>query len=373
VRLDVIDHPAEVEVHPNERFTFPPFPAAHTHTVRDALAPLRATGSDGRDWTPSLARDDGDFARPFRSLRGRAEGQYLGLADPWWLELEFDAARLAAAQRLRLVMTGWFYWTDASVNVAAARTGDVAFVPPLLELEQPDGSWKPVGPPLGFPAGKQKTMVVDVGDLLAQRPSKLRISTTLRLYWDSIRLAVDADDAPFVTTSLDAVEAELWERGFSRNVRVHDEEMLEWFEWSELEPFPRWNQHPGMYTRLGEVKPLLDAIDDQFVVMGSGDALRLRFDAARLPPLRAGWKRDYLLFLDGWAKDRDPNTVEALYVEPLPFHGMSAYPYPAGEQFPDTPEHRRWREEWQTRPAKRWIEPLGRQGELVLPRAPQPR
>ena len=31
-----------------------------------------------------------------------------------------------------------------------------------------------------------------------------------------------------------------------------------------------------------------------------------------------GWVRDYLVFLDGWAKDRDPNTVEALEVEPLP-------------------------------------------------------
>ncbi|TAJ15618.1 MAG: hypothetical protein EPO68_12290 [Planctomycetota bacterium] len=373
VRLDVVDHPADVEVHPNERFTFPPFPDAHTHTVRDALAPLRATGSDGADWTTSLARDDEDYAKPFRSLRGREEGQYLGLAEPWWLELEFDAAKLAAAAKLRLVATGWFYWTDASVNMASARTGDVAFVPPLLELEQPDGSWRPVGPPLGFPAGKRKTMVVDLTELLAARPSKLRIATSLRLYWDSIRIAVDADDAPLATTSLDALETELWERGFSRNVRVHDAEMLEWFEWSELEPYPRWNQHPGMYTKLGEVKPLLAAIDDQFVVMGAGDALRVRFDASQLPALKPGWRRDYLVFLDGWAKDRDPNTVDALYVEPLPFHGMSAYPYRADEHFPDTDAHRRWRTEWQTRPAKRWIEPVCPTGELVMPRAAAPR
>ena len=103
---------------------------------------------------------------------------------------------------------------------------------------------------------------------------------------------------------------------------------------------------------------LVGAIDDRFVVMGAGDALTLRFDAAGLPPLPAGWRRDFLLFLDGWAKDRDPNTVEALFVEPLPFHGMSGYPYAPDERFPDGEEHRRWREEWQTRPARRWIEPL---------------
>ena len=78
----------------------------------------------------------------------------------------------------------------------------------------------------------------------------------------------------------------------------------------------------------------------------------------RLPPLPDGWTRDYLVFLDGWAKDRDPNTHGALYVEPLPFHGMSGYPYGVDEGFPDDEEHRRWRREWNTRPAHRWIESL---------------
>jgi hypothetical protein len=62
--------------------------------------------------------------------------------------------------------------------------------------------------------------------------------------------------------------------------------------------------------------------------------------------------------LDGWAKDRDPNTIEALEVEPLPFHGMSGYPYRADESYPTTPEHQRYRAEWNTRPALRWIRPL---------------
>jgi hypothetical protein len=102
----------------------------------------------------------------------------------------------------------------------------------------------------------------------------------------------------------------------------------------------------------------VQTIDDQFVVMGSGDALHLRFPAAKLPPLPAGWRRDFLLFLDGWAKDRDPNTVEALHVEPLPFHAMTRWPYDGVDRFPDDETHRRWKREWQTRPARRWIEPL---------------
>ncbi len=78
-----------------------------------------------------------------------------------------------------------------------------------------------------------------------------------------------------------------------------------------------------------------------------------------MAPPPQGWTRDFLLKVDGWAKDRDPNTAFSTSVEPLPFHAMSRYPYPAGEQFPDDEQHRRYREEYNTRPALRLIRPLG--------------
>jgi hypothetical protein len=59
--------------------------------------------------------------------------------------------------------------------------------------------------------------------------------------------------------------------------------------------------------------------------------------------------RDYLVFLDGWAKDRDPNTLEALAVEPLPFHGMSGYPYGPASASRATRRTSAWRAEWNTR------------------------
>ena len=42
----------------------------------------------------------------------------------------------------------------------------------------------------------------------------------------------------------------------------------------------------------------------------------------------------------------------------------SGYPYGAGEQFPDDEVHRRWREEWNTRPAYPWIRPVAPAREL---------
>jgi hypothetical protein len=57
--------------------------------------------------------------------------------------------------------------------------------------------------------------------------------------------------------------------------------------------------------------------------------------------------------------------LEALFVEPLPFHGMSAYPYGADEHYPDDDLHRAYRREWNTRPARQWVQ------SLALPR-PRP-
>ena len=263
---------------------------------------------------------------------------------------------MAGAKQLRLVCTGWFYWTDASVNVAAGRTPGVEFVPPVIEVPV-EGGWRPIGPPVGFPAGKTKTMVLDLSEVLDREDPRLRIGSTLRLYWDSIRLAVGGDQEQR-TTSIEPSSAHLWPRGFSKAIKSAEPHLPERFDWEELAPRPRWNQHPGRYTSFGETLPLVTKVDDQMVVMGSGDALTVRFDGGQLPPLPEGWTRDYLVFLDGWAKDRDPNTVEALYVEPLPFHGMSGYPYGAEEAFPDTEEHRAWRSDWQTREAFQGVLPL---------------
>ncbi|MEM9382160.1 MAG: FG-GAP-like repeat-containing protein [Planctomycetota bacterium] len=354
VRLDVIDHPVGTDVYPNERFCFPPFPEPHTHVVERVAPVRRATGSDGRDWTDELATLDFRHPTPFRRLAG----QFLGLADPHWLELEFDPADLEGASKLRLVATGWFYWSDASVNVASARTPGVEFVPPMIQVPGPDGTWVPTGPPIGFPAGKTKTMVVDVTEIVPRDDPRIRLGSTLELYWDRVELATCDDDAAIVTTSLEPSATRLWSRGFSAPQVPDRDDLPLFFDWDELASMPRWNQHPGMYTKYGAIDPLLEEVDDRYVIMGSGDALTIRFDASALPPVPEGHVRDYLVFLDGWAKDRDPNTHEALEVEPLPFHGMSGYPYRDDESFPDTPEHRVWRAEWNTRPAHGWVVPM---------------
>jgi hypothetical protein len=363
-QLWVIDHPADVEVHPEERFTFPPFPPQKIHTVRGALPIIKAVDQSGRDWTAELRQVDGVHAVPFQPVDSR----YLGLVTSHVLELTLpDAVR--TAKKVRLLMTGWLYWTDASVNVAADHNGKFDFVPPIFSVPDghggagsdgeagPSSGWRECGPPVGFPAGKTKTMVIDVSTMLNRDDPRLRIFSTIRLYWDAIRVAVDDDDAPITVTKLEPKGAKLWSRGFSAPIVDPREDHPARFDWDETTREPRWNQHRGSLTRYGEVAPLLSEVDDRFVILSSGDAIDLRFDAETTPP-KGGMARTYLLFLDGWAKDADPNTMYSQTVEPLPFHGMSGYPYRDDEHYPDDDAHADYRAQWNTRPGRRLIESL---------------
>src|SRR5580658_7015485 len=171
-------------------------------------------------------------------------------------------------------------------------------------------------------------------------------------------LAEDAAVPEAKITPLEAASADLQFRGYSRAQIDPERRQPEYFDYTQVSLVSQWNPTPGLYTRYGEVRELLQQIDDRLVIMGSGDELRLSFDASVLPPLPTGWTRDFLLLVDGWAKDRDANTAYSQTVEPLPFHAMSRYPYPATEHFPSDPTHLSYRKKYNTRPAATLIAPL---------------
>jgi hypothetical protein len=99
------------------------------------------------------------------------------------------------------------------------------------------------------------------------------------------------------------------------------------FVYEEVSATGPYTRPIGAYTRLGDVRDLLLNVDDRFVVFGSGDELQLAFNPGRLPLLPPGWKRDYFFFADGYEKDMDFYAADGDFVDPLPFHGMSQYPY----------------------------------------------
>ena len=49
--------------------------------------------------------------------------------------------------------------------------------------------------------------------------------------------------------------------------------------------------------------PPLRNPDDMYIIMGLGDETTVQFEATSASALPAGWKRDFLLYADGWIKD----------------------------------------------------------------------
>lgn len=349
VRLYAIDHPPTVEVQPNEKFKFPPFPEFGVHVLDGARPPVRAIDHRGRDASERLLETDGLVVGDLPLTR------YQGITERHSLELDFGTVPPDAA--LTLHLSGWFHWTNASINIALSQDPRMDFVPPQLEVQRPNGTWEALPVEVGFPGGKTKSIPVDLTGAFPDGRAKLRVWTTLRIYWDRALLQVGTSGVEPRVTMLLPDEASLRFRGHSEPIFSVTGEEPEAFDYDTPRSTPvPWEQHPGLYTREGDVTPLVQEPEDMYVIMASGDECTVRWRADRLPFLPADYARTYFLVFDGWAKDGDPNATLSDRVGPLPFHAMSGYPYAPTEVYPEDPAHVAYQAEWNTRAPR----PLGR-------------
>ncbi|HSS75288.1 MAG TPA: FG-GAP-like repeat-containing protein [Thermoanaerobaculia bacterium] len=349
IRLLAVDHPASVEIFTNDKFKSPPFPEFRLFGVEKRLVPVAAHEDGGHDVLDRLLARDQRYPDGFRrNAAGVAELHHLDL----------DLGKAAPDNQAVLILTGWVDWADGSTFLSAAQESPAGLVMPRLQVKDAAGRWVTVVEDMGIPSGKPKTIAVDLTGKFLSASREVRIETSLCVYWDEIFLSEDTGEPPVALTEISPAAAELGFRGFSQPVIHPERKQPEGFDYQTFMPVSEWNPTPGLYTRYGDVRELLADVDDRLVILGSGDEVRLRFDAKALPRLPAGWRRDFLLKVDGWAKDADANTAFSQSVEPLPFHAMSRYPYPPGEHFPDDEAHRAYRAQYNTRPALRLIRPL---------------
>jgi len=319
--------------------------------VGERIYPSKARDHHGQDVLDRLRQRDRTYPDGFAR-------DYAGVAELHHLELDFGEA--APDNRAILVLNGWVDWADGSTFLGMSQQNPAGLILPYIQVKNAQGEWVTVIEDMGIPAGKPKTIVVDLTGKFLSKSREIRIVTNLCLYWDEIFLGPVPEAPPVRLSNLLAESARLRFRGFSEVVIHPERKQPERFVYEQVRPLRQWNWNPtpGLYTRYGDVKPLLEAVDDLLVIMGSGDELQLRFDATRLPELSAGWRRDFLLFVDGWAKDGDANTAFSQAVEPLPFHSMPQYPYAAPHAYPGDGVHNRYRELYNTRPALRLIRSL---------------
>jgi Flp pilus assembly protein TadD len=314
--LMAVDHPAGTEVFTDERFVVPPVKLAVT-TVATPHPIAHAVDNLGNDVTDTLRSLDGKYLDTF----GR--GQYQGITRDHYVEIDLGPD-VPVHGPLWLIARGWLHPSDSSINVAISQGSRVR--PQPLSLKVPDGrgGWTTALPNLGFPAGRNKTCLINLSGIFRPgTPRKLRLYTNLEVYWDQIEWAQGLLDSPIKITHLNPQSADLHYRGFSA-IHQANPSSPEIPDYNHLAATTQiWRDLSGYYTRYGDVRALLAAIDDRYVIMNAGDELALRF--AALPPLPAGWTRDYVIDGDGWIKDGDYNSTFSRTVQPLPYHARTEY------------------------------------------------
>ena len=290
---------------------------------------------------------------PMRRLVGPVhlrEPQLRGLAEPFGITLDFG--ELPVSEPLVLVLNGWLRFGGGMANIAGSLDPNLPFPFPILEAELPDGSWKRVAVDVGVPAGKTKTILVDLEGKLPSGTRRLRLTTAFELYWDSALLCVKASAQENHVTSLRPNRSDLHWRGFSEFAPLPD-----WLpltpEYDRLRAAPPWRRTPsGWCTRYGAVDDLVAEKDNALVLLNGGDELALGFAADQLPPKPQGFERDFFLYVVGWDKDADFHVGQGWRVDPLPFLGMDDQAYgrqPRPASLDDT-----WRAKYNTR----WVGPL---------------
>ncbi len=336
VSLLVVDHPEGTEVFVDERFAVPPprlgviatAPVQNFASVRD---------DQGRDVIEIVrTRDD-------RHLDFAGRGRYQGVTREHYVEVELpaDAPRKGP---LWLIAQGWVHPTDSSINVAL---GQGSHAPPSglsLHVADAHGRFRQVRTGLGFPAGKDKTVLIDLGGIFTgSGPRRLRLSTNLEIFWDRLGWAVGRPDLHVIPRKLGLKAADLRYRGFSATAQK-DASTPERPDYTVEGVAARWRDLEGFHTRFGDVRELLKIVDDRYVIMNAGDELRVTFP--EVPPPQPGVVRDFVLVGDGWEKDGDYNTVASRTVLPLPTHQSPAYARGSG-RLEDDPVYLRHKGDWE--------------------------
>jgi hypothetical protein len=348
VRLLAVDHPADVEVYPNEYFASnPPYPQFKVVVSRDARPPAAAWDEHGHNVLPDLLahRYFGDFALT----------QFQGFAKPHSLTLDLGEAYRGGP--LWLLMHGEVEYFSANSMYAASQAGVQAISPYVEALVGDDGGanrkWKRVIDDMGFPAGGPRTMTADLTGKLPLGTKKIRITTNLQVYWDNILVDRTKQDernqaqSPRLTP-VPLVHANLENHGYPLKIEGTPPGNVQYI-YEKVSAIGPYTRPAGTYTRYGDVLPLLTATDDKLAVFGSGDEVSLDFDPLNLPALPKGWVRDYFFAANGYEKDMDFYAAEGNYVAPLPFLSMGDYPYAPKKSFPLDDAHVNYLLEYNTR------------------------
>jgi tetratricopeptide (TPR) repeat protein len=339
LRLVAVDHPENVQVNPDERFLDdPPFASGRVIASNPARLPAAAWDGNGRDVLDVLSHADHNFASGFTPT------PYDGFANQHTLTL--DLGSVDTAKPLRLLMTGYVNYFSATSLYAAWQAG-IKPISPYVEAERADGTWQRIPGEAGFPAGLERTIVVDLTGKLPAGTRRIRLVTNLEIYWDQV-LVDNSPEAEYRASEVPLAQATERFRGYPTQIEGASSGDLD-YNYNRVSLTGPFQHQRGSYTRYGDVTALVKGIDDRYAIFGSGEEIATDFDASKLPALPRHWKRDYFFYANGYVKDMDWWDASPYTVAQLPFHGMSEYPYPQTERFPDDADSVAYQLDWNSR------------------------
>lgn len=308
--LLAIDHPQDTEVFANELYPVPV--PLKLHTTSNLKPFASATDESGNDVSKLVKNLDEVHLDTF------ADGRFQGVAKEHFVELVLPENVSKDAQ-INIVADGWLHPTDTSLNVAISQS---AFKKPKslsLDVSDESGNWKTVKDDFGVPAGKLKTIVVE----LPKGTKRARLRTNMEIFWDRLAFAESVSESENVVQKLDLSNAELKFRGFSV-IDKKDESSPEIPDYNRIATtIERWRSIEGYYTRYGDILELLTRTDDRYAIVASGDEMRLKFPA--LAPVKQGFVRDFVIVGNGWIKEGDYNNLYSKTILPLPTHATTDY------------------------------------------------
>jgi tetratricopeptide (TPR) repeat protein len=344
--LAVVDHPKGTEVFVDE--SFPLVRREPKVTVTDRPRPLaRAVDDRGKDVTALVRAVDGRYLDTF------GLGKYQGLTRDHWVEVDLGR-RAPTKGPVWLVAHGWLQPTDSSINFALEQGEHDRPRPLVLEVPDGRGGWKVARDDLGFPAGKNKTMLIRLDGVAGKGVARrFRLRTNMEIYWDALHYARGLDEKLARLKWLRPARAELRYRGFLHMTRANrSSPELPHYD-KVVGKTQRWRDQTGFYTRYGDVRQLLTRTDDRYVIMNAGDEIAFRFPVPAGP--RKSYQRDFIWASDGWTKDGNLNTRFSQTVLPLPAHDLKTYDRPPG-RLEDDPVYRCFPHDWK-KYHTRWVTP----------------
>ena len=342
----VVDHPAGTDVYTtmsnyvNQAFNG----QIYTVNPSNLLTPVSATyvwgpagtSAKGQNVLPQISKLDGTFTP------GHSGDQSPSWDNTYLNQLTVDLGNLSGAKSIKLVVNGivdwgayqdYYSWVDQFKGAAQAgllTNGTVIYPGPYMEVKDANGNWVKVSQDKQIPMpsdGNARTFVVDLtGDFpKGVMDYQIRINNFFNVTYDYIAIDTSSQQNITVQKILPTASLDAWG--------------------------PTQSTSSGNFTRYGDVTALLQSADNMYVIGRQGDEVNLQFPVGKLAAPAPGMVRDYFLFVACWFKDPPGQWGYGFNftVDPLPFIGMSGYPYTATQTYPYDAAHLAYLKTYNTR------------------------